>query len=314
MIEAGVIEVLLAAVLGLVIGSFLNVCIHRLPEDESVLEPRRSYCPHCRQTIAWYDNVPLLSFFLLRGRCRHCQAAISWRYPIVEALTALLFAWTIQTHGWNLVGLKYCVFAAILVDLVFTDYETYILPDEFTLGGAAAGVVLAAVTPPSAPLLAYFFPKTWPLWVAPLVDSAFAACTVAGLLWLTGASYRAFRNWRLSRKLYRRMRERPSPLYKKLGKELYPRIRKTLPRWTSEVLGLGDVKMLLMVGAFLGLPAALLTIFLGAALGSVIGGLYIRLARKGWEHELPFGSFLGVAAIFVGLFGDSFFKWYWKLG
>ncbi len=270
------IEVILAGIFGLLIGSFLNVCIHRLPHDESVLQPARSYCPNCRKVIAWYDNIPVLSFLLLRARCRNCQTPISWRYPLVEAITGALFAWSVYVHGWNLTGLKYCVFSAILVDLVFTDFETYILPDEFTLGGSVVGLVLSAITPPTTNFLGYFLPQTWPRWIVSLMEAAFAGLVVAGLLWFIGS--------------------------------LYMWIRK------REGLGFGDVKMLLVIGVFLGLPNALLTVFFGSVLGSVVGVLYIKLSRRGWDHELPFGSFLGAAAIFVGLFGEAFFKWYWKLG
>src|SRR5579884_3049817 len=125
---------LLAALAGLLIGSFLNVCIYRLPRDLSVVAPR-SFCPECDRPIAWYDNVPLLSYALLAGRCRRCGASIPWRYPVVELLTAVLFFIAVWILGVNAAAIKYCVFAAILVTLIFSDLEEKILPDEFTLGG-----------------------------------------------------------------------------------------------------------------------------------------------------------------------------------
>ncbi|MBI4903311.1 MAG: prepilin peptidase [Acidobacteria bacterium] len=271
-----VLEILAAAFLGLLIGSFLNVCIHRLPEDESLLQPARSYCPHCRAMIAWYDNIPVLSYILLRAKCRACGASISWRYPLVEAITGILFGASVYVHGWNWMGLKHCIFAAILVDLVFTDLETYILPDEFTLGGSVVGLVMAALAPANTRFLAFFLPATWPLWLIGVLEGAFAGCILAGLMWTGGMLFQKIRG--------------------------------------KEGLGLGDVKMLLVIGVFLGLPATLLTVFLGSLLGSIVGGFYIVMSRKDWDFEIPFGTFLGFAAMMLSLFGDVFFKWYWKLG
>src|SRR5579862_5045413 len=127
---------------GLIIGSFLNVCVYRLPQDLSVVRPR-SYCPACSHPIAWFDNVPLFSFAVLGGRCRHCKAAISWRYPVVEFMTGALFFTFVLKLGPTLPALKFCVLSALLVGLAFADLEARILPDEFTLGGMAVGLVLA---------------------------------------------------------------------------------------------------------------------------------------------------------------------------
>lgn len=268
------LEALIAGFFGMLIGSFLNVCIHRLPEDQSVWNPRRSFCPHCRATIAWYDNIPVFSYLLLGAKCRACRAPISWRYPLVEAITGLLFGLSVWVHGWNWMGLKHCVFAAILVDLVFTDLETYILPDEFTLGGSVVGLGLAAMAPAKTKFLAFFLPATWPEWAIGMCEGLFAGCLLSGLMWIGGT--------------------------------LFEKIRK------KEGLGLGDVKMLLVIGIFLGLPASLLTVFLGSLVGSIVGGLYIALSREDWDFPIPFGTFLGVAAMTLSLFGDVFFRWYWK--
>src|SRR5450432_1970371 len=133
-------EAVLAAIFGLLAGSFLNVCIHRWPRDLSVVHPR-SRCPQCDRQIAWFDNIPVISYLLLRGRCRHCNASISARYPIVELLTAALFFFFVWQLGPTLSAARYCVFTAMLIVLAFADAETLLLPDEFTLGGAAAGLI-----------------------------------------------------------------------------------------------------------------------------------------------------------------------------
>ena len=139
-------EALLAGIFGLLIGSFLNVCIYRWPRDLSVVRPR-SFCPACEKPIAWFDNIPLVSYALLRGKCRHCGGGIDWRYPLVEALTAAAFCWFVWHLGPSLAAAKYCVFSAILIALTFADLETRLLPDELTLGGAAVGVVFAWFIP-----------------------------------------------------------------------------------------------------------------------------------------------------------------------
>src|ERR1700712_3229033 len=127
-------ESIIALVFGLLIGSFLNVCIHRWPRNRSVVKPR-SHCVRCRKTIAWFDNIPVISYLLLGGRCRHCKARISIRYPMVEALTGVLFFVIVMMKGPTLAAVKTCVFGAMLIVLIFSDLEKRILPDEFTKGG-----------------------------------------------------------------------------------------------------------------------------------------------------------------------------------
>jgi leader peptidase (prepilin peptidase)/N-methyltransferase len=259
-------EAIIGALFGLLIGSFLNVCIYRLPRDLSVVHPR-SFCPNCEKPIAWYDNIPLLTWVLLRGACRYCGASISWRYPAVELLTGMLFFVGVYLLGPTLLAFKFCLFSAIQVALIFTDAEERILPDEFTLGGTVAGLVLAwfVPMPPGLPGLFVEFDRRW----VSVVESAFGGLFLAGVLWSIGA-------------LYHRTRGR-------------------------EGLGLGDVKMVACIGAFLGLGNALLTVVAGSVLGSVCGIAYIWLAgEKASEYELPFGSFLGVAALGVAL-------WVWPL-
>ena len=265
------VEALIAGLFGLLIGSFLNVCIYRMPRDLSVVHPR-SFCPHCEKQIAWYDNIPLLTWVLLKGACRHCGASIPWRYPAVELLTGLLFFLGVYTLGLTLAALKFCLFAAIHVDLIFTDLEERILPDEFTLGGTLAGLVLAWFIPMPPSLLGFFLPPDVGVRMLSVIESAFGGVFLAGVLWSIGA-------------LYQRVRGR-------------------------EGLGFGDVKMVACIGAFLGLGPALLTVVLGSVLGSVCGLLFIWIARKeASEYELPFGSFLGIAALAIALRAGPLEHW-----
>src|ERR1700732_1873944 len=148
------LEAILAALAGLLIGSFLNVCIYRLPRDLSVVAPR-SFCPECDKPIAWCDNVPLLSYLLLGGRCRNCKERIPWRYPAVELLTGASFFCAVWMLGPTATAMKFCLFSAIAITLVFSDLEERILPDEFTLGGAVAGVIMAVVVPTESGLGLY---------------------------------------------------------------------------------------------------------------------------------------------------------------
>jgi leader peptidase (prepilin peptidase) / N-methyltransferase len=271
-----VIEAALALIFGLLIGSFLNVCIHRWPRDLSVVRPR-SHCPACGKTIAWYDNIPVLSFLVLRGRCRHCAARISVRYPVVELGTGLLFFWFVYRYGPTLEALKLCVFSAMLVALIFSDLEERILPDEFTLGGTVAGLVLAAFVPLDAEFISLLLPFRLGPRGHSLEESAFGALIGSGAIWFVGF-------------IYEKLRHR-------------------------EGLGLGDVKMIAMIGAFLGLRLALLTLMLASLLGAVVGLVYIVATRKDSStYELPFGSFLGLAALIVGLFGQVIVVWYSHLG
>jgi leader peptidase (prepilin peptidase) / N-methyltransferase len=253
------LESALALLAGLLIGSFLNVCIYRLPRDLSVVSPR-SFCPACEHPVAWYDNIPLVSYVALGGHCRHCAKPIPMRYPIVEALTGILFFVYVMALGPTLPALKYCVFGALMVGLMFADLEERILPDEFTLGGVVLGLVFSVVVPFRETFSSIFLPAEWsPTWYS-VADSVLGAMLPALLLWLFG--------------------------------QLYFKIRK------REGLGLGDVKMVAMVGAFFGIQGAVLTVMLGSVLGSIIGLVYIYGKRKDPStYELPFGTFLGAGAI-----------------
>ena len=269
------IEAILALVAGLLIGSFLNVCIYRMPRDLSVVRPR-SFCPACEHPIAWYDNIPVASYFLLRRRCRHCGALIPARYLIVEILTAVLFFLIVNALGLTGASAKLCLLTALLVGLTFADLEERILPDEFTLGGTAAGLVLSYVVPVDDVIAHVFLPalgfKLSPQWMS-VAESVLGAAGPAGCLWLGGYLFEKIRH--------------------------------------KEGLGLGDVKMMAMFGAFLGLSATLLTLILGSLAGSIIGLIYIRVTKQdAGSYELPFGTFLGFAGIFVALMGQKVIRWY----
>jgi leader peptidase (prepilin peptidase)/N-methyltransferase len=272
------LEAALAAVFGLLIGSFLNVCIYRLPHDLSVIRPR-SFCPKCEKPIAWYDNIPLLSFFLLKGRCRQCGASISARYPVVEALTAVLFFSFVAVLGPTLAALKFCLLSALLVGMIFADLEELILPDEFTLGGIAAGLALSWVIPISdgtARILFAIARVPFNIHAVSLAESVMGAAIPSGFLWLTGALYEKWRH--------------------------------------KEGLGFGDVKMVAAIGAFLGLHNTLLTLIVGSLLGSVVGLVYILATRKDHAtYPLPFGTFLGIGAIGVSLVDQKVIAWYTRL-
>jgi leader peptidase (prepilin peptidase)/N-methyltransferase len=271
-----VTEALIAFLAGLLIGSFLNVCVYRLPRDLSVVSPR-SYCPACEKRIAWYDNIPLLSFFLLRGRCRYCQEAIPIRYPIVELTTALLFSWSVFSGGMSLHALKLCVLSAILVTLVASDIEERILPDEFTLGGVLAGFAFAWFAPLAPALSLLLTPQFHDLRVLSLVEAGIGAGVSAGAIWLVARIYQMLRH--------------------------------------REGMGLGDVKMVAMIGAFLGLQGALLTLIISSVIGGIGGLIYIVVTGKeASSYQLPFGAFLGISAFSIAMFGDKLFRWYITVG
>jgi leader peptidase (prepilin peptidase)/N-methyltransferase len=270
-------EWVIAGLFGLLIGSFLNVCIYRWPRDLSVVRPRSS-CIECEKPIAWYDNVPFLSYLILRGRCRQCGARIHWRYPLVELITAICFAYVVHRSGLSVEAAKYCIFSAIVIALVFCDLETLLLPDELTVGGFFIGLVFALFTPvpdTTLHLIASLFGVLPGQRSGMLGEALLGAVVPAGSIWLGG--------W-----LFEKLRHK-------------------------EGLGLGDVKMLAMVGAFLGIRGALLTIVLGAVAGSVVGLLFIKLTHKdAASYPLPFGSFLGVAALVAAIEGQSVIGWYMR--
>jgi leader peptidase (prepilin peptidase) / N-methyltransferase len=291
--------------LGLAFGSFLNVCIYRLPLDMSVVTPR-SACPKCKQGIALYDNLPVLSWLILRGRCRHCKASISPRYLVIELLTGALFLACYWYFGWTLSLLKYCTFSFLLLGLIFTDAETKLLPDKLTLTGLALGLIFSLIVPVND-LAAQFLSGSVNLPISgdvsdrlwSLLDSLLGAGLGASFIYGAAIMYLRWRG--------------------------------------TEGMGLGDVKLMAMVGAFLGMKLTVLTIFAGSLAGSFFGlGTVLivwikrthrfmkRLAsvqaarRRGWQsaqvvyrnYQMPFGVFLGSMALLACFFGDRLLDWY----
>lgn len=236
-----------SGLVGLVVGSYLNVVIHRLPSGASTVTPR-SRCPACGAPIRAFDNLPVLSWLLLRGRCRDCRAPISIRYPLVEAATGGLFAGAVAHFGWSFDALAAALLSSLLVALAGIDLDHFLLPDRLTLPGLAAGLALQ-------PLLA----------TGSLLRGVAGALVGAGvLLVLAGA-------WELARGV--------------------------------EGMGLGDVKMLAMVGAFLGIAGVVVTLVVASFAGSLAGLALLARGRGGLGSKLPFGVFLaagGLAALFFG--------------
>lgn len=265
-------------VFGLIIGSFLNVCISRLPEGKSVVAPR-SRCPKCGAPIKPWDNIPVLSYVFLLGKCRACRTSISPIYPTVELVTGLLFLACYAAFGNSVVTAKWIAFCAILIVLVFTDWRERVLPDKVNFVGLAIGLLLSFFLHPedgAALWLAnhiFEFPPPTP--VISFADALIGAIVGGGILWVIGEGYFRIRG--------------------------------------REGMGLGDVKMMLMAGSFLGLRRTILTILLGAVLGMILGGIFMLASRKGSDYELPFGTFLGVAAVLVIFFGTPIVAWYQAL-
>ena len=241
---------LLAGLLGACIGSFLNVCVYRLPEGESVVSPR-SRCPGCGTPIAWHDNLPVLGYLLLRGRCRGCGESISPQYPVVELVTALIWTAAVVRFGVSWPALTVAIFFTLLLGIALTDARTYIIPDEFTVGGAVMGLLLS------------FAPGGLGIGRALL-----GAAVGFGLLYLAGM----LGEWWL---------DKPA-------------------------MGGGDIKMMAMVGAFLGPIGAILTIFLGALVGSII---FLPITLK-TRKLIPFGIFLAVGAAVTEGWGEVIVAWY----
>ncbi len=270
----------LMAVLGAMIGSFLNVVIHRLPLEQSIVFPN-STCPKCRKPIKPYDNIPILSFLALRGRCRSCGARISPRYPAVEALTAMLFAAVTWHDGLSFALAFDLAFAASLVALVFIDAEHMILPNAITYPGMIFALVARLVVPYLAgpthfedlPHLASILPAKLPLGAVSLIGALIGALAGGGSLWLMGF--------------------------------LWEKVRGV------EAMGFGDVKMMLMVGAYLGWRLTILTILLAAFTGSLAGiALMLQRGQRNMQMMLPFGIFLGIGSIASLLIGTRLIEWY----
>jgi leader peptidase (prepilin peptidase)/N-methyltransferase len=267
-----------AFLFGLLIGSFLNVCILRIPADKSIVLPASS-CTKCGKPIAAYDNIPVLSWLFLGGKCRHCKTPISRMYPAVELLTGLLFLGCYWVFGPTVDALKWAVFAALLVVLTITDLRERILPDEVNFFGLGAGLLFSFFTK-SLDGTALWLSNRWfefppPQAALSFADAVLGALAGSGLLWIVAEGYFRLRG--------------------------------------REGMGLGDVKMMAAVGAFLGLKRTMMTVLVGSLLGSVIGIFLMAVTKKGRDYELPFGTFLGAGALLVVFFGTPALHWYESL-
>lgn len=280
---------ILAGLFGLLFGSFLNVCIFRVPRDLSVVAPR-SFCTSCERQIPWYDNIPVVSYLVLAGRCRACKERIPYRYPIVEASTALLFFLTVLNFGFGLSALKWMIFESLMVVLFWTDAELLLLPDEFTLGGIVIGCIISVFVAMPGELMSFAAPNLSPP-LRSLVASALGAIALA----VPFAAF-AFGYSRLRKRL-----DRARGRGEAEGQDLMP--------------GLGDIKLLGTLGTFLGIEVGFVTLLIGSSAGAVLGLLYIFATRKDPRtHHLPFGSFLCAAAILVVFFGPKIVAFWWGLG
>jgi len=255
-VSAEIIGIAIAAVLGAMLGSFLNVLILRLPKDESVVFPG-SHCPRCQAPIAWYDNIPILSWVILGGKCRHCHESISVQYPLIELFTALLWAAAAWHYGGNLTGLTAAVLGTLLLGIAVTDARHFLIPDEYTLGGLALGLLLSAR-------------GGWDGLLQAVIGAAVGFALLYGVA-VAGT--------------------------KMFGKE---------------AMGGGDIKMMAMVGTFVGWKGVLLTIFGGSLLGTLV---FVPLSLK-QKRLVPFGIFLAAAAGITFVFGDQIVDWYmrWVVG
>ena len=241
------------ALLGLMVGSFLNVCIFRIPLGQSIVHPP-SRCMKCGNALRWYHNVPVVSWLVLRGRCGFCGEPVSARYPAVELLTGVVFA----LHGLAFepgpLMLVRLVFAAVLIVLAFIDIDHRILPDSMTLTGIPLGVLASLWLPPG--------------WRDSLIGIAIGG----GSLWLIAEGYY---------------------------------------RWRKvEGMGMGDVKMLAMIGAVLGWRAVVVTLVLSSCSGALVGAAMMTRTKDGMRYALPFGTFLSLGALAASLVGEPLITWY----
>jgi leader peptidase (prepilin peptidase)/N-methyltransferase len=245
---------IISIILGAMIGSFLNVCIYRLPKEESIIWPR-SHCPACKKTIRFYDNIPLISYLLLRGRCRYCKGPISIQYPLVEGVTALSSLFLFMKFGPSLSYLFYFAFVAALIAITVIDLHHQIIPDGISLPGIGVGLLASLVIPQIT-----FF------------NSLMGILLGGGSLFLVATLY----EW----------------IFKREG------------------MGGGDVKLLAMVGAFLGWKPVIVTILLSSLIGSITGILIMILKGRDFKYAIPFGPFLSLGAVIALFYGESLIRWY----
>jgi leader peptidase (prepilin peptidase)/N-methyltransferase len=252
--EAGLaLEATYVTLLGLMLGSFMNVCIYRLPRGLSPVRPR-SGCPNCGHMLAWYENVPVVSYLVLRGRCRECRAAISPMYPIIEALTGAVFLSGYLWYGPSALLIVRLAFAWAMIALFVIDYQHQILPNVITIPGIVIGILANFLAGPG--------------WIASIIGAAVGAGSLYAIA------------------------------------EIYYRIRH------EEGLGMGDVKMLGMIGAFLGWKLVLLTLVISSFLGSIVGVFVLVSRKESLKYAMPFGTFLAVGAVVASVMGNAILDWY----
>ena len=244
----------ISIIFGALVGSFLNVCICRLPEEESIIWPG-SHCPHCKKPIRFYDNLPLISYFLLRGKCRYCKKTISLQYPLIEGITALSSLFLFMKFGPSLSYLFYFAFVAALTVMTVIDLYHQIIPDVISLPGIGVGLLASLLIPQLT-----------------FLNSLIGILLGGGSLFLVATLYQ----W----------------LFKREG------------------MGGGDVKLLAMIGAFLGWKAVLLTILLSSLIGSITGILIMVMKGKDFKYAIPFGPFLSLAAVISLFYGENIIRWY----
>jgi leader peptidase (prepilin peptidase)/N-methyltransferase len=245
---------IVSIIFGALVGSFLNVCIFRLPKEESIILPG-SHCPYCKNPIKFYDNIPLVSYILLKGKCRHCKKPISFQYPSIEGITALSSLFLIIKFGPSLSYLFYFAFVAALIVITVIDLNHQIIPDVISLPGIGVGLLTSLIIPQIT-----FF------------NSLIGALLGGGSLFIVGTLYQ----W----------------LFKREG------------------MGGGDVKLLAMIGAFLGWKAVILTILLSSMIGSIIGILIMVIKGKDFKYAIPFGPFLSLGAVISLFYGQNIINWY----
>ena len=248
-----IFNLLLAGLIGLCIGSFLNVVIYRLPRGQSLITPP-SRCRNCGYLLRWYDNIPVLSWVFLRARCRKCGTPVSWQYPVVELITGALFLLVVWLTPVGPLLFSRLLLVCILIALFGIDLEHQILPNVITLPGIAIGVIVSLVAPPG------------------IVDSLSGVLLGGGILYAIAGGYYLWRR--------------------------------------EEGMGMGDVKMLAMIGAFLGWKAVLVTLVLSSFSGAIIGLLLMAVQKGNMKFALPFGTFLAIGALIAMLAGDPLVGWY----
>jgi len=259
----------------------LNVCIYRMSREISIRKPERSFCPHCKKTIPWYDNIPILSFILLRARCRFCKGKISWQYPAVELLTAIMFLILYNYFGLSWALLVYAIFVAGLIISAFTDIQERIIPDEISMGGIVVGFIMSAIFP---------FMHKAPTMMVSAFRSILGIIIGGGILYLFAivGDFLFFKVGDfISQKLFK--------------KEIY--LKKQFKDGEEpSTMGGGDIKLLAMIGAFLGWQQAVVTLFLSCILAGITG-IIIKIKTKG--SLIAFGPFIVVAAVISLFFGEQ---------